>query len=463
MRNRRRRSLFAVALVAAFIGATGVAQAQEQIAVQLGDSFIAGNAGRWEGNSPTPPPHNGTDRGAAVYEPGPCSRSDVAEIRTATLAGVDSVRNFACSGATTETVTSDQLPRLQQELDAGNEVKLIVLLVGGNNLQFTSIVAACTFGSYSLLSGGQGPPCNSEQQALLAQRIGPMQTNVEALIGRIQEMMEGQPSYRFILQDYPSPVPAAANVRYPQGDGSQSDPRVSEGGCPLYDVDLNWAKNSAVPQIREALRAAATNTGVEFLDISNAVNGHEVCHRRSSLVGPEGPNPRTAEWFRWVTLTQIQGDFNALAHPNAYAQRAFGTCLTLVWSQEPGNYACQNTPGGDTTQMYLGDPPIEDPPPEPPVGGPPRDTTAPDTQITSGPRSKTKKKRASFSFSSSEPNSTFECKLDAGPFVACASGFSVKVKKGKHTFQVRAKDAAGNVDQSPATDSWRRKKKKPKN
>jgi hypothetical protein len=33
------------------------------------------------------------------------------------------------------------------------------------------------------------------------------------------------------------------------------------------------------------------------------------------------------------------------------------------------------------------------------------------------------------------------------------------VKKGKHTFQVQAIDEAGNVG-SPATDTWKRKKKK---
>ena len=32
--------------------------------------------------------------------------------------------------------------------------------------------------------------------------------------------------------------------------------------------------------------------------------------------------------------------------------------------------------------------------------------------------------------------------------------------KGTHTFQVRATDAAGNVDPTPATQSWKVKKKK---
>ena len=95
-------------------------------------------------------------------------------------------------------------------------------------------------------------------------------------------------------------------------------------------------------------------------------------------------------------------------------------------------------------------------------GGGASDTAPPDTQITAGPKAKEKKGKASFSFTSTEPGSTFECKLDDGAFEACTSPHAVKVKKGKHTFSVRAKDPAGNVDASPASDDWKVKKKKKK-
>ena len=44
---------------------------------------------------------------------------------------------------------------------------------------------------------------------------------------------------------------------------------------------------------------------------------------------------------------------------------------------------------------------------------------------------------------------------------ACRGGtpHTVKVKKGKHTFQVQAVDQAGNVG-APATDTWKRKKRR---
>jgi len=94
------------------------------------------------------------------------------------------------------------------------------------------------------------------------------------------------------------------------------------------------------------------------------------------------------------------------------------------------------------------------------------DTIAPQATITKGPRDKikTKKKRvrATFEFSSNEPGSTFECSLDGAAFAACTSPHTVKVKKGKHNLAVRARDAAGNVDPTPATDGWKVKRKKRK-
>jgi hypothetical protein len=85
---------------------------------------------------------------------------------------------------------------------------------------------------------------------------------------------------------------------------------------------------------------------------------------------------------------------------------------------------------------------------------------APDTTITGQPKAKTKKKAATFTFTSTEADSSFECSLNGATFAACASPFTVKGKKGKNHFEVRAKDAAGNVDATPATFDWKVKKRK---
>jgi hypothetical protein len=86
----------------------------------------------------------------------------------------------------------------------------------------------------------------------------------------------------------------------------------------------------------------------------------------------------------------------------------------------------------------------------------PSDTTPPDTTITSGPSGTTTSTSASFSFSATESGSSFECKLDSGSFSACSSPKAYSgLSEGDHTFSVRATDAAGNVDPSPASRGWR--------
>ena len=83
------------------------------------------------------------------------------------------------------------------------------------------------------------------------------------------------------------------------------------------------------------------------------------------------------------------------------------------------------------------------------------DTTAPDTTITANPPALTNATSAGFSFTATEAGSTFECKLDGAAFAACTSPQNYSaLAVGSHTFQVRAIDAAGNTDPTPATFSW---------
>lgn len=82
------------------------------------------------------------------------------------------------------------------------------------------------------------------------------------------------------------------------------------------------------------------------------------------------------------------------------------------------------------------------------------DNTAPDTTITSGPTGTVTTSSASFSFTATE-TATFACSLDGAAFSSCTSPASYTgLANGAHTFQVRATDSAGNVDATPASQSW---------
>lgn len=94
------------------------------------------------------------------------------------------------------------------------------------------------------------------------------------------------------------------------------------------------------------------------------------------------------------------------------------------------------------------------------------DTTAPETGITGvvdgtgvalTMASSTLSATATFSFSGSDAVGVtgFECRIDTTPFAPCISAATFTgLGIGRHHFQVRAGDAAGNVDASPASFGW---------
>jgi hypothetical protein len=101
---------------------------------------------------------------------------------------------------------------------------------------------------------------------------------------------------------------------------------------------------------------------------------------------------------------------------------------------------------------------LQDPPPPPPP-----DTTAPDTELTSGPV-KTRKKTVHFGFVSDDVGATFSCRLagknvrniQAKTYGPCTSPKEYRrLRPGKYRFSVFATDAAGNDDPTPAIQRFK--------
>jgi hypothetical protein len=80
------------------------------------------------------------------------------------------------------------------------------------------------------------------------------------------------------------------------------------------------------------------------------------------------------------------------------------------------------------------------------------DTVAPETTILDGPTGTIATDSATFTYEGSADAIAFECRLDDAAFSACPSDGSILtgLAVGSHGFDVRALDAAGNVDASPA-------------
>ncbi|MFJ9581276.1 GDSL-type esterase/lipase family protein [Streptomyces sp. NPDC101191] len=339
--------------------------------VSMGDSYISGEAGRWQGNSlTTSGSRNGTDRAwtgsgydpSRVYgtsEANGCHRSDSAEIRTAGAIASQLI-NLACSGATTKNVFrtanggvayKGEAPQADQlaAVAAANDVKLIALSIGGNDLGFADIITTCATDYIVWYSY-----CHDDQQAVVDSKIDGTMANVGKAIDEIRTVMTGAgyaaSDYRIVLQSYPSPIPRAAENRYAESGWS----RTNTGGCPFWNLDSDWARDSLVPQIANRLKAVAAAKGAQFMDLRDMMQGREVCAKASKQVTSTVPaSASTSEWARWIDQNQTQGPLQENMHPNFYGQAALGRCLALVNDRPSGDVSCRNTPGAGASGMYL--------------------------------------------------------------------------------------------------------------
>ncbi|WSP41956.1 GDSL-type esterase/lipase family protein [Streptomyces sp. NBC_01244] len=340
--------------------------------VSLGDSYISGEAGRWKGNSLTNSgSRTGTDRAwvsGSSYDPGKvygataggCHRSDSAEVKSAG-AIADVAINLACSGAVSQNVFrasnggvafKGEAPQADQlaAVAASNNVKVIALSIGGNDLGFADIIKECAY-DFVLWNSY----CYDDQQEGVNDKIDGVMADVGKSVDEVRAVMRGagyaDSSYRIVLQSYPSPIPRGAENRYTQSDWS----RLNTGGCPFWNRDSDWARDSLVPQIAGRLKAVAAAKGAQFLDLKDMMQGREVCAKASKQVTTAAPaSAKTSEWARWIDSSETQGLVQESMHPNHFGQLAAGRCLALVAAQPAGSgFGCKNTAGADQSGMYL--------------------------------------------------------------------------------------------------------------
>jgi GDSL-like lipase/acylhydrolase family protein len=369
-----------MAVLAAALAVPAGAQAGPNSArtsiVALGDSYISGEAGRWQGNSINASgSRDGTDRAAynctvaaCLYDPARvygataasgCDRSDVSEIQSAAIA-VDQRINLACSGATTANIfrASKGGKALKNDPPQGDQllyvatatnVKLVVLSIGGNDLGFADIVQACATAYL-----GHRAPCRPSQQQVLDSKFATAMGNVGRAIDEIRSIMSaaGYRNFRFVLQSYPSVFARGGEIRYPENNVAQ---RAGVGGCPSYDSDADWARDSVVNQIANGLKWVAVSKNVQFLDLRNAFQGREICSTSTRQASPlQPPSATTSEWGRLLNESTVaQGVLQEAVHPNAYGERAIGRCVTLIYTSFSHGGDCTNVPGSGPEAMKL--------------------------------------------------------------------------------------------------------------
>ncbi|MFD9789900.1 GDSL-type esterase/lipase family protein [Streptomyces sp. NPDC059070] len=347
--------------------------------VSMGDSYISGEGGRWAGNAGASANGSawGTDRAAVncngeesvcdhdtskvygdtSYDKGnACDRSDSAEIKGLDRDDIPVERRFniACSGATTDNVTTTgfkgQRPQIEdlRDIAQNNDVRMVVLSVGGNDLKFADILQDCVKAYFypSLFNKG----CRGAKEKDFADGLAPARDKVvrsiEAIRSTLRDAGQADGSYQIVLQSYPNPLPIGRNYR--DAENAPVPPanysRYINGGCPFLDADSDWAHTSVVPRISDMLRGAANEAGVSFLDLQDAFSGHELCNRTTQQATSADKlsaplRAERAEWVRWVPYVvdglknlpwQAQGNQQEAIHPNYYGQQALTACLAKI-------------------------------------------------------------------------------------------------------------------------------------
>jgi hypothetical protein len=233
---------------------------------------------------------------------------------------------------------------------------------------------------------------------------------------------------RWRIKVGPNPTPAALRITRP-GD---SYTRTGAGTGPTVTPAANQTSTFSVPlpiQAGDALGIDCCQSGPLF--VLSGTGGASYVHWGASAPDQQlqdGEPPRIGTASLNGKLL-INADIEPDADEDGFGDETQDQCPTEASTQEP----C------------------------------PPDTDPPETEITKTPPNKSEKPKAKYKFTSDEPNSTFECSLKGKgldqlvkQFGDCSSSRKYKgLDEGKFKFKVRAIDAAGNVDSSPAKDKFK--------
>jgi hypothetical protein len=311
-----------------------------------------------------------------------CHRSGFSAI--ANLAEDYNYKNFACSGATA--VTGGKAPAYKPGVDFGtigpvsgqaaelqefaqdNDVQVVVLSIGGNDLGFADIAKACVT-SYML--GIVGSPCSKGpvitagdvSQAASPENLARVADRVEGAITNIVSAMRSASrpdgSWKLVFQSVPLPIASTEEMAFPDSGGSVLYARQNLGGCGIRDIDMDWIQDTVYPGLIgsmqkavERSKPALRSTPVVFQDNSMAFAGHKLCEKgvaETNVNFPGGTSDPLADYplvpwtdqvgkkSEWITpiivADQLGSDIhrqtNAL-HPNYWGQRALSACLDIA-------------------------------------------------------------------------------------------------------------------------------------
>jgi lysophospholipase L1-like esterase len=220
--------------------------------------------------------------------PPQCARSTanyphvLAEAIGATLTDV------TCGGAETNDFFEPQHEGVAPQLDAVTaDADLITMTIGGNDSGvFINSIISC--GAAGLSTAGQGSPCKDRYGSQFVDTV--RTTTYPALVEALRAVRAAAPDAEVAILGYPWILPerGACFDRMP----------VAEGDVPYL--------RSLQATLNDAVRRAAAETGVSYVDMAEVSEGHDAC-------APLG--------VRWVEPV-LQTTNPVVVHPNALGEAA---------------------------------------------------------------------------------------------------------------------------------------------
>lgn len=228
----------------------------------------------------------------------------------------------ACSGAETKHVGAGIGPEAQfpdsppgvhggkSQLETvttfanGGSPDLITIGIGGNDAGFADIIEECLVADCTELDFAS---------RTISTVNGSMFRNVRTTFEKLRSTFSGATIIAF---GYPSVIDDPAN--WCPGFGS------------IFTGERTWIKNSLFPTVNEAIKDAADDAGVVFVDISSVTAGHGVC---SSKAWINGARLGDDAWWR-------KG--NESFHPNQKAHDAITTYFLDHYTDGNGQLVVRN-------------------------------------------------------------------------------------------------------------------------
>jgi lysophospholipase L1-like esterase len=213
------------------------ASASRQIVyAALGDSYSSG-AGA--------PPY---DRTSGSCERGPSSWTRLLDTDSARIKAID---HRACAGAKIEHLLAPWSSRFQpaqipQVPDLG--VDLVTMTIGGNDAGFAAIVTGCALAD-----------CPSPTDPAFAAKLATLAATLDADV------------YPALRRAFPSAQ--LVHVGYPRLTPRSGDPI----GCDWLSATDQAAAPALIDSINATIRGAAEHSGITYVDITDALSGHEMC------------------------------------------------------------------------------------------------------------------------------------------------------------------------------------------